>query len=164
MTSLVIDTAELIAGALIIGGTSLGVLGADVPAGGTDGPSPLYNDITLPAEAADEFRFVVTASDLPAETLYIFDDASFTIIGAPDGAYALTYQAWKNGQSLGTSSITIYIGVPGEASFALAFDALTWSGRAVGADSRRAPPGYTITATARRLEIRAPARTLEIPR
>ena len=121
--SLRIDTAEWISGALVIGNTGLGVRGDAIPSTGTHGPSILYNDVTLPGEAADEFRGLITA--WPAGlSLFVGEDGGFVASG-PDGAYSGTYTGYKNGAAYGSTSFTITIGspisaAPGVATIALA--------------------------------------------
>jgi hypothetical protein len=80
--SLRIDTAEWIGGALVIGNTGLGVRGDAVPSTGTSGAPPLYNDISLPSEAADEFRALLVT--VPSGgTFFMWEDSSFTATGLP---------------------------------------------------------------------------------
>lgn len=115
--SLRIDASELIAGALVIGDTGLGVRGDAVPSVGDAGPAPLYNDITLPADAAAEVRALILT--LPsAGTLTVNEDSSFTFAGAPDGVYTWTYRAFKDGVSLGDNTVTLTVGAIGLAGLA----------------------------------------------
>lgn len=108
--SLRIDTAELISSCLVIGETGHGVLGADVPATGLHGASYLYNDITLPADAAKEIRgLIVTVPG--AGTFFAYEDGSFSLIGAPDGAYTFSYRLYVDAVDQGLVSSTILIGV-----------------------------------------------------
>jgi hypothetical protein len=107
--SLRIDTAELISGAYVLGDTGLGVLGSAVPSAGEHGPSYLYNDLSLPADANKEIRgLIVTAPS--AGTFFAFEDGSFSLVGAPDGTYTFTYRLFVDGADLGTATATITIG------------------------------------------------------
>lgn len=107
--SLRIDTAELIAGAYVIGETGLGVLGSAVPSDGDHGASFLYNDLSLPADAGKEIRGLIL-SPPAAGTFYVWEDGSFTLTGAPDGVYSFTYRLFVDGADLGTAVGTITIG------------------------------------------------------
>lgn len=110
--SLRIDTSELISGALVIGETGLGVRGDAVPSTGASGAPPLYNDISLPSEAADEFRALLVT--VPAGgTFFMWEDSSFTATGYADGSYSGTYTGFKNGTSYGTATYSFTIGQPG---------------------------------------------------
>lgn len=110
--SLRIDTSEWISGALVIGETGLGVRGDAVPSTGTHGAGILYNDITLPGEAADEFRALLLS--VPAGgTFFMWEDSSFTATGYPDGTYNGTYEGFKNGVSYGTATYSFTIGAAG---------------------------------------------------
>lgn len=110
--SLRIDTSELISGALVIGETGLGVRGDAVPSTGASGAPPLYNDISLPSEAADEFRALLVT--VPAGgTFFMWEDSSFTATGYADGSYSGTYTGFKNGTSYGTATYSFTIGAAG---------------------------------------------------
>jgi plastocyanin len=104
--SLRADTTQLIAGSLVASlYPGLGIRGDAVPSTGTHGPGLLFNDISLPGEAADEFMCrIVTA---PAGTLTLYEDSSFAYTGAGGSG---TYQGLKNGVSYGTGAFTIFIG------------------------------------------------------
>lgn len=107
--SLRIDSAELISGALVIGGTGLGVLGQDIPATGDSGASYLYNDLSLPADNAKEICGRITSWP-SAGTLYAYEDGSFSFTGAPDGAYSFDYQLYVDGVATGspvTAALTV---------------------------------------------------------
>jgi len=105
-----VDTASWISGACLVGNRGLGVRGDAVPSSGDSGPAPLYNDITLPADAAAEVRALVLT--LPsAGTLAVYEDSSFVFAGAPDGTYTWTYQAYKDGATLGSpNTVTLTVG------------------------------------------------------
>lgn len=107
--SLRIDTSELIAGALVIGETGLGVLGGVVPSSGEYGPSCLYSSLSLPADASTEIRGLVIATP-SAGVLFIWEDGSFTLTGAPDGAYTFTIRVYAAGVDLGAAVVSMSIG------------------------------------------------------
>jgi hypothetical protein len=106
--SLRIDTSEWISGALVIGGTGLGVLAENIPSTGTHGPAYTYNDLSLPADNGKEICGRITV--WPASgTLTAAEDTSFTFVGA-DGSYSFTYQLYAGGVATGSpqaSSIVI---------------------------------------------------------
>lgn len=95
---------RLISGRITLGRRGNGVLGADVPAG-----SPLANDITLPGEAADEFRAEILTRPAGG-TVFMYPDSSFVAAGFPDGVHSGTYEGFKNGISYGTATYTFTIG------------------------------------------------------
>ena len=107
--SLRIDTTELISGAYVIGETGLGVLGSAVPSTGLYGPSYLYNDLSLPADASKEVRGLIVTPP-SAGTFYAWEDGSFSLVGAPDGSYTFVYRLYVAGVDLGTATDTITIG------------------------------------------------------
>jgi len=109
MTSLVIDTTELIAGALVIGGTGLGVSGNLVPANGTHGPAFAYDAVVLqPSYAGKEYRGMLGA--LPAGlTLVANENTSFTA-SASNGSYEVPFTLFEDGLEVGTSSFTLTFG------------------------------------------------------
>ncbi len=73
--------------------TGLGLPGADVPAGGTDGASVLYPCITLPGDAAVEVFAQLTR--LPTlGTLVFGEDGSFDYTGATD---YFEFRLWVDG-------------------------------------------------------------------
>jgi hypothetical protein len=107
--SLRIDTAELIAGALVIGDTGLGVRGDSIPATGEHGPSFLYPSLSLPADAAVEVRGLIVAPP-SAGALFAYENGSFTFSGAPDGSYTFTFRVFSDGVDRGTAVASMRIG------------------------------------------------------
>lgn len=91
-----------------------GVRGSAVPSGGTNGPPPLYNDITLPGEANDEFRIFIDTWPA-AGTLTINEDSSLTFTG-PAGTHTFTYTGYKNYVSYGSATVTIQVGTSNSGS------------------------------------------------
>ena len=86
----------------------LGVRGDAVPSSGVDGASPIYAGLSLPAENADEFRIVILTQPTLGE-LFVYEDTSFSFTG-PDGVHTWTFEAFKNGVSYGTATVTLVIG------------------------------------------------------
>jgi hypothetical protein len=125
-----VDTSSLISGAVVVGDRGHGVLGSEVPSTGEHGAGLLYNDITLPDEAGDEFRALITSVPVGL-TLFVYEDSSFEASGA-DGTYVGEYEGFKNGVSYGTAEFTITIGETGAhaTSGALAAAAATVVGTA----------------------------------
>lgn len=147
--SLRIDTSEWISGALVIGEMGLGVLGADIPSSGTNGAGILYNDISLPSEAADEFRMLVTS--VPAGgTIFFWEDSSFQTFGYADGVYSGGYDGFKNGSNYGsaTYSFTIGSGIAGVTTATLANVTLSATGAlALQGTTSSTLAGVTLSAT-----------------
>ena len=108
-SSLRIDTTELIAGALVIGDTGLGIAGASIPASGTHGPAFAYDSVVLqPGYASKEYR--ATIDSMPQGlTLTAGEDSSFTATAA-DGVYVLPFTLYEDGQAVGSSSVTLHFG------------------------------------------------------
>lgn len=104
-----IDTTSLIAGACVIGNRGLGVLASTVPSTGEHGAGYLYNDLSLPADAGKEVRGLILTTP-SAGTFTAFEDSSFTLTGAADGAYTFSYRLFVDGVDGGTASASITIG------------------------------------------------------
>lgn len=110
--SLRIDTTELISGAYVVGDTGLGVVGADVPASGEHGPSFLYNDLALPADAGKEVRGLIVTPP-SSGSLFAHEDGSFEFTGSSAGAYSFTYRLFVDGADMGTASASFTVGAGG---------------------------------------------------
>lgn len=84
-----------------------GILGSAVPSTGSNGhASPLFNDITLPGEANDEFAWAITVA--PSGGTFIpYEDGSFYYLGP---STTFTYEGFKNYVSYGTAVVTINTG------------------------------------------------------
>lgn len=109
--SLRIDSTDWISGALVLGGTGLGVLAENIPSTGTDGPSYLYNDLSLPSDNGKEICGRITSWPA-AGTLYAYEDGSFSFTGAPDGAYSFAYQLYVDGVATGSpATVDLTVGV-----------------------------------------------------
>lgn len=108
--SLRIDSTEWISGALLIGETGGGVLGSTVPSSGDNGPGYIYNDLSLPADAAKEVCGRITT--WPAlGTLTAFEDTSFYYVG-PDGTHTFQYQLYADYTPIGApTTVTLEVGV-----------------------------------------------------
>lgn len=99
---------QLHAGKVVVGYEGWGILGADIPSTGTHGAPPLYNDLSLPADATAEFRWLPEQPTGPGNVtnFVAYEDGSFAFDNDADGTYVGTYAAWKNGVK--------YTGVSGE--------------------------------------------------
>lgn len=104
-----VDSASLIAGALVVGDRGLGVLGSDIPATGEHGAGYVYNDLSLPADAGKEVRGLIVTPP-SAGQFFAYEDTSFTFVGAPDGAYTFVYRLFVDGADLGTATATLNVG------------------------------------------------------
>jgi hypothetical protein len=109
-----VDTAPLLAGKCVVSLYSgHGVRGDAVPSTGTHGPSPLYRSLSLPADAANEYRWGIV-SPPAVGTLAANEDGSYSYTppgGATDLTVAYTFREWQNGVDLGTAVETIVMGV-----------------------------------------------------
>ena len=84
MSAWLCDSSELISGAWLTSAyAGHGVLGADIPSAGEDGPSALYGAVSLPADAAVEIRGLLTRWPVNG-TLLIGEDGAFTYSGTSD--------------------------------------------------------------------------------
>jgi len=106
--SLRVDSSSIIAGSLVCGDPGLGVLGSLVPSTGDNGAGYLYNDLSLPDDAAKEVRGLIVTPP-SAGTFFAYEDSSFEFI-APDGAYSFTYRLFVDGADLGTATASLYVG------------------------------------------------------
>ena len=104
--------APLIANRLVYGVDGLGVLGSVIratTATGAHGPGLLYNDWDS-GDDAKRFRALVVTP--PASgSLFVHEDGSFTLSGAANGIYTLTYRLFVDGADLGTATATFSVGV-----------------------------------------------------
>lgn len=106
-----VDSSSLIAGAVVVGDRGLGVLGSVIrsdTATGDHGPGFLFNDWDA-GDDAKEFRGLIVTPP-SAGTFFAHEDGSFSLTGAPDGAYSFVYRLFVDGVDLGTSTATITIG------------------------------------------------------
>lgn len=113
-----VDTNSLIPGAVLVGHRGLGVLGADIrssTATGDHGPGYLYNDWDA-GDDAREFRGEIITPPV-AGTFYAYEDGSFSLIGAPDGAYSFVYRLYVDGVDLGAATASVNIGAIAASAF-----------------------------------------------
>lgn len=104
------DSAELVSGGWLTSAyAGHGIRGDQVPSSGISGAPPLYNDLTLPADAAAEVRALVLTNPA-AGTLEVDEDSSFYFYGAPDGTYTWTYAYYKDGAFVANNTVTIVVG------------------------------------------------------
>lgn len=88
-----------------------GILGADIPATGDNGPSPVLND--SPSPSAEYHWRVETAPS--AGVLTIYPDLTFEwdSSGAADGSYPWVYRLFENGVNQGTATVSQTLGAAG---------------------------------------------------
>lgn len=139
-----VDTAPLLAGACVVSlYAGHGVRGDQVPSTGTHGPSPIYNDLALPADAAKEYRWGIVTPPAVG-TLVVYEDGSYAYTppgGTVDLTATYTYRLWQDGADLGTATESIVIGAG--SSLALSPAALASSSALSAASITYAPPGAT---------------------
>ena len=109
-----VDTAPLLSGACVVSAyTGHGVPGSAVPSTGTHGPSPIYNDLSLPADAAKEYRWAIVTP--PASgSLVIYEDGSYAFTAPGSGSYGYTYRLWEDGADKGTAAVSITVAAPAD--------------------------------------------------
>lgn len=101
--------SQLVAGGYHYGVGGLGVKGIDVPSVGGNGPSVLYNDLSLPAD--NNVEFIATLLTYPSSgVLEFYEDGSFVFSGAPNGAYSFSYALKADGVSLGSATVALVVG------------------------------------------------------
>jgi len=118
---------DMMAGAYHFGTSGLGVLGSTVPSTGQHGPSFLYACLNLPADADVEVRGLVLTTP-SAGNWFAYEDGSFTLSNAPDGAYTFTFRLLADGVDMGVATGTILIGNSSILTGSFSLDDATWSG------------------------------------
>lgn len=105
-----------------------GIIGADIPATGDDGPSPLYNDNIDPTA---EYRWEIVTWP-PAGVLTTYEDTSFLYDGTSvgQGLYQFTYRVYRNNEDVKTARVNIQLGPPGGALYMSASGGAESSGSA----------------------------------
>lgn len=79
-----------------------GILGADIPTGGTSGVSPVINDSPL---AGSEYHWRLETA--PASgTVTIYPDLTFAHTGAADGTWTWQYRLYEDGVDQGVATVT----------------------------------------------------------
>ena len=84
----------------------LGILGADIPADGDNGGSPVLND---GIGAGNEYRWALVTPPA-AGTITLYEDLTFEFSGAADGIYSAVYRLWEDGADQGPATITLQVG------------------------------------------------------
>lgn len=106
MSHLVALTAPQPAAHTIKRYAGFGILGADIPAGGDSGGSPVLNDGIAPSS---EYHWrVVTPPG--SGTLTIYPDLSFDLDGAADGDWPWQYRLFEDGTDQGVATVNIHVG------------------------------------------------------
>ena len=83
-----------------------GVRGDAVPSTGAHGPSPIYNDLSLPADASKEYRWGLVTP--PASgALKMYENGSFEYTPSGSGPASFTYRLWEEGIDKGTANVTM---------------------------------------------------------
>lgn len=102
-------SSPLLSGAFAVSPyAGLGVLGADIPASGDHGPSPLLNDGILPAS---EYAWeLVTPPSAGALTLHPDGSFVWNATGVADGIYTFTYRLYEDGVDAGTGTVYLSVG------------------------------------------------------
>jgi hypothetical protein len=133
--SLRIDTSEWISGALVIGGTGLGVLAENVPSTGTSGPAYAYESLTLPADNGKEICGRITVWPVSG-VLTATEATDFLYVPAGDGATSFTWQLYVDGVATGSPVVMPLTVGAASASFAAS---VTTEGCAVVASASVSP-------------------------
>ena len=96
-------------GTVIASWSGWGVLGAAVPATGTDGPALTYPSLVLPADAASEVRMELLT--LPASGVFrYYDDTSADLTGASNGAWFASFRVFVAEVDRGLATAYFYVG------------------------------------------------------
>ena len=83
-----------------------GILGADIPNSGDNGPSPVINDGLTPDS---EYHWRVVSQ--PASgVLTIYPNLTFEHVGASDGTYQWSYRLFENGVDQGVATVYDHFG------------------------------------------------------
>lgn len=107
-----------------------GIAGADIPADGDNGPSPVLNDGAILPDA--EYRWeLVSGPAAGALTLYENLTFLYDAAGVPAGIYSFVYRLYQMGVAQGTATVTITVGEPGGVLSAAAAGVSVVSGGAV---------------------------------
>jgi hypothetical protein len=127
MSHIVASSAPIAAAHTVKRYPGFGILGADIPDDGDNGPSPILND--SPVSTAEYHWRVETAPS--AGELTIYPDLTFEwdSSGAADGAYPWVYRLFENGVSQGTATVAQQVGSP-VGAFAATLDVITFAGGA----------------------------------
>lgn len=132
MPAVRIDTAPLIAGAVVVSAYSgHGIRGADAPLSGEHGPGLIGPDVSLPAEADDEFRALILTTPVGLTGLIFGEDGTIIVPeGNPDGSYSGTYRGYRNGVAYAPDpqTYTINIGPSGDLAGGATLDGVTAGG------------------------------------
>lgn len=108
--SVVVSTSRLIPGAVVCGVRGLGVKGSLIPSTGTDGPSPVYPSLSLPADANKEYRVVLVAQ--PSFGTVSFGDKTETLVTSlHDGQTSFSFDLYEDGVKIGTVVNQVNIGL-----------------------------------------------------
>lgn len=106
------DSSQLVSGKWVSSAyAGHGIAGAAMRATtgvGGSGPGVLYNDWDS-GDDAKEFRWLI--EQIPGGGQFKpSEDGSFSLTGAPDGAYSAVYRLFVDGADLGTATVSLSIG------------------------------------------------------
>jgi hypothetical protein len=103
--------APLISGALVYGTSELGIAGSVIratTATGDHGAGLPYNDWDS-GDDAKLFRIFIETTP-SSGSLFVYEDGSFSLTAANDGAYSIVYRLFADGSDLGTVTSSITVG------------------------------------------------------
>lgn len=92
----------------------LGIRGDAIPSTGGDGPSPVYSMLSLPADAAKEYRLRNVAVLTPSASVQTYEDLSAVVtppVGTVNGKVVWSFRLDEDGVDKGTSVQVVIVGV-----------------------------------------------------
>lgn len=103
-----VDDTSLVSGKVVVSGYGgHGILAADIPTNGSNGPSLLFNDISAyNIQSDDEVRVLVTSQPAVGE-LMVYEDGSLAYENAVVGSNTFTYAGYINGVHYGSFTVTL---------------------------------------------------------
>ncbi len=149
--SCIVSTTPLFAGSCVVSEyPGFGIRGDQISAAGSDGPSPVFNDLSLPADAAKEYRweFVSITSGWAAQ---LFENLTATITppgGTVNATGALTYRLFEDGADIGVATETLQVGTGGSVSVLGSVGQATASGQAASLSIGTSIAGQIASASA----------------
>lgn len=106
MSHLVASSAPITGAHAVKQYAGFGILGANIPATGDNGGSPVLNDGVLPGSEY-HWRVVTPPS---SGTLTIHPDLSFELSGAADGDWSWQYRLYEDGTDEGVATVSVHVG------------------------------------------------------
>lgn len=102
MSHLVSSTAPIASAHTVKKYAGFGILGADIPASGEHGASPVLNDSPL---SGSEYHWRLETAP-SSGTVTIYPDLTFTHTGAADGTWTWQYRLFEDGVDQGAATVT----------------------------------------------------------